>query len=233
MLNKNALIVLLMILLPGIAVSADDVSLVNKNNDAVLCRLPETIHVANYDIQEEGGTAETLQLLRTNEQVMHIRSQAGSAELWELNSRGEIHFTRYYDQAQRAVEFYQQAPMDRSTTLEWAHVWQLVPATMLAGEPVAVADISGCAHREIYEYLAEGAHYRIEWLPAYQLPSAMTIRRHGQQLHWHLQAASGTLETLTSELAQRAGYKLIDYADLGDQESDAFFRSLRDQEHHH
>jgi len=219
------------LLLAGLA----GLSALSAAGDDRTCNLPAQIYGAEYRISTtvQGGAektqpqTETLRLLRSASRVMHIHPQSRTADMWELNARGTVHFSRFYDAEQRGIEFYQ-AAAEPASQFDWEQVWQLAPeAVRTDNPPQRIEQQSGCARVENYHYEKDGLEYELDWLSEQQLVLAMVMTRDGQRVSWALERVVEQADTLPREYQRRAAYITIDFADLGDQESDPFFRSMK------
>lgn len=170
---------------------------------------------------------EVLRVVRGTERVMHIHPLTARAEMWERNARGGTHFTRYYDDAGRGVEFYQGNAAEPRSQMGWDRAWQLVPEAILQEHsPRDSRRRDGCLTVEDYAYSVQGAEHHLQWLPGQDLIHRLEIRTPEITRVWELTALITGDGTFAAEQSSRAGYVVIDFADLGDQESDPFFRSL-------
>lgn len=205
----------------------------------IACELPAEIFGATYQIARqsvEGGAVEAetvaaetekLVLLRSANKVMHIHPMRNTADVWERNAHGGVHFSRFYDSHQRGIEFYQGVVAEPASRLNWDQAYQLLPAAVMSENQVqSVRERPGCANVESYRYTVEGDAYTLEWLPAQQLVLRLVVDRGQYRMSWTLQSVEAQPDRLSEEIQQREAYITIDYADIGDQESDAFFRSL-------
>ncbi|CAA0081201.1 Uncharacterised protein [Halioglobus japonicus] len=207
----------------------------------VACEMPDGISGASYQVVRqsgEGGTTEeetqTLLLLRSANRVMHIHPAQHTADVWERNAHGGVHFSRFYDSRQRGIEFYQGVAAEPSSQLSWDQAYQLLPTAVLSENEIqSVRAAPGCARVESYRYTVEGDTYTLEWLPAQQLVLSLTVDRGLYHMTWTLEYVVAQPDRLNEEMRMREAYITIDYADLGDQESDPFFRSLKHGSDHH
>jgi hypothetical protein len=204
--------------LPTLAFALEDIS----------CHMPDTVYGATYEISQQSAdespvVTETLHLLRSEHRVLHVHPQAHTTDMWERNSRGGVHYSRFFDEQQRGIEFYQAVAAEPSSELEWDQVYQMVPSAVMspASRRAAQQQAPDCAAVETYAYQVEGDEYTLDWLPAQRLVLRLTLARGQSRMSWHLLNVSSEPESVA-----RAIYVVIDYADLGDQESDPFFRSL-------
>ncbi|MBD9357454.1 hypothetical protein [Methylomonas albis] len=171
---------------------------------------------------------------RDSRQITIERPQLGVGELWQLNDR-ELTHRKLYHQDRRAIEF--QAGDLRM--LEIAPSWQklalLVDSQLLdklIAEEVEWTD--GIPTREYQGKVAD-----TEWHVLMRLDLALPLLIERQQgdfsertelLHAYPLRAAPWQPTSTQ------GYDVIDFADLGDKESDPFVIKVQAQmghEHHH
>ncbi|MBN7796153.1 hypothetical protein [Parahaliea mediterranea] len=196
------------------------------------CGVGGQVYGAEYRIRtiaadSQESEPDILRLVRGTDRVMHVYPATGRADLWERNSRGGTHFTRYYDDAARGIEFYQGNPAEPRSQMDWDRAWQLVPSAILREHsPRDSRRPAGCFPVEDYAYTVRGAEHHLRWLPGQALIQRLEIRAPEATRVWELTALVTGDDAFAVEQSHRADYVVIDFADLGDQESDPFFRSL-------
>ncbi len=89
-----------------------------------------------------------------------------------------------------------------------------------------------CATELEYRYQVDGKKFHLIWLPEPKLVKMLETEKDGRIERMELMAVVDDGERMSRELARRETYVVIDFADLGDQESDPFFQTLNAAQSH-
>ncbi|MFV0278976.1 MAG: hypothetical protein ACK5HY_17600 [Parahaliea sp.] len=207
------------------------VASVTAAQDGVHCGLGKEVHGGHYRIESSDGSPATLSLLREKNRVMQTFPELNRSELFQRNAQGSVHLTRYYDDAQRGVEFYQATSWEPRTTMTWDRVWQLLPEDQLSRhDPERVEEAPGCARVAHYRYRLNGRDYALDWLPDYHLLKRMEITGEDEHILWELTAVETNAGALAAQEDKRLRYLVVDFADISDQQDRFFLELRRDKE---
>ncbi|OAI05409.1 hypothetical protein A1353_11525 [Methylomonas methanica] len=171
---------------------------------------------------------------RDSQQITIERPQLGLGELWQRDGQELIH-RKLYHQDQRAIEFQAGDLRMLDITPSWQKLALLLDSQLLdklTAEEIEWTD--GIPTREYQGKVAD-----TEWHVVMRLDVGLPMlieRQHGEfserteLLHAYSLKAAPWQPTLVN------GYDVIDFADLGDKESDPFVIKVQAQmghEHHH
>ncbi|MEZ5653129.1 MAG: hypothetical protein R3E87_21555 [Burkholderiaceae bacterium] len=188
---------------------------------------------------------------RTGVTVVHEYPAAGIADVWFRTADGRLKSTRYFDEAERAIE-YQPGDLNHGHGLRnWSEKSQLVSQGMIdllreqaraaghvaadaakaSAEGAAAAEVLGddpCRRVEWLRGEVNGQSMLVGWMPALRIPYALSASVGGKPIaQWRLTRLvdDGNAEIVARQRV-RARFKEIDFGDIGDAETDPFFGKL-------
>ncbi|GAB5451631.1 MAG: hypothetical protein Hals2KO_19590 [Halioglobus sp.] len=166
-----------------------------------------------------------LELWRDGPRVLRVNPENNVAELW-ANAANKLYLTRYFDGHERGIEYH---PGDIDSDLDkahWQQIRQILPDSKLGSMQLIGESGSGCDKVQIYEANLEGTKLRVKWLPATNLVKEIQRSDDSQTTLWSLREVIGDGAEIAAAFAGRDDYQLIDYADIGDNESDPFLHEM-------
>lgn len=168
-----------------------------------------------------------LVLWRNQRQVAHENTRSGITELWEQTSNGQLRMVRYFDKHRRGIEYQPYEIRHASNNGDWQIKAQLISEAQLKSLQRIATQGGGCDKRENYASAkGDATQISLQWLPHRRL--VQHYRETGPESTVTLQL----LETITDEkrikraFADRETYQNVDYADIGDNESDPFLAKM-------
>ncbi|WP_419811613.1 hypothetical protein [Bacterioplanoides sp.] len=192
--------------------------------------LPDFIGAQYQLIQETSDEASVkerhMQLWRMQGQVAHVYPQQQISEIWNQVRDGRVRPTRYFDQDKRAIEY---APGDLNRgkgDRNWQSKYQMIPDALLASMTIQSDTGRGCQQEVVYQRQQEGEQLTIVWLPQQKLVKSFERQYQGQTSRWQLLDIITDPQVISAEFHQREQYLSTDYADIGDNETDPFFRKM-------
>lgn len=171
---------------------------------------------------------------RDSQLITIERPQLGLGELWQRDGRELIH-RKLYHQDQRAIEFQAGDLRMLDIAPSWQKLALLLDSQLLdklTADEIEWAD--GIPTREYQGKVAD-----TEWHVVMRLDVALPAlieRRHGEFSERTELLQAYSLNTAPWQPTPIDGYDVIDFADLGDKESDPFVIKVQAQmghEHHH
>ena len=199
------------------------------------CPTPTSEHLsATYTIATNQGEQQSLTLLRNADQIIYQRNDV-SFELW--NKQGE--YVRYFPNQQRSISYRKGDLLSLNMHFDYQQLSQIiVPSTMplltavnsvQQAEQKRLPAIPGtlnlaCQPISHYQVEQHNQQLKLAWLSELALPANISIMQGAQQVTYHLVE----LNPLTSaEFSQHiANYRDMDFADVGDNESDPFIAKM-------
>ncbi|GIU48174.1 hypothetical protein TUM4438_28970 [Shewanella sairae] len=189
------------------------------------CDAIKPTHVsATYIVTNNAGQQKTITLLRNNDQVIYQRSPV-SFELWDAN--GE--YVRYFPAQQRSISYRKGDLLSLNMHFDYEQLSHLIPPSALQSltqvKPTANNVINDvCPASEYYQGQLGHSQFEIDWVGHLALPANMHIHQDGMQQQYQLVAIKTLSDKAFSALT--ANYRDLDFADVGDNESDPFIAEM-------
>jgi hypothetical protein len=200
------------------------------------CLDPEAVVGARYRIREEriadaasegdGRVDYAFTLLRpTPSRLIYDMPATQLTQVYERYGNGRIKLLEYFHAERIGVEH---EPADPMPGRAWPAMFELIDAdTVAALDPGKEETAYRCLGVETRAGNDAGADVYVEYVTQLRLPLFLRRTRDGVVKSWQLEGV------ITDESAPRRildtlnGYRLYDFADLGDSEHEEFFRSSR------
>ena len=189
------------------------------------CEQIDPAHVsATYTVTNNAGQQKTITLLRNNDQLIYQRSPV-SFELWDSN--GE--YVRYFPAQQRSISYRKGDLLSLNMHFDFEQLNHLIPPSALQSltqiKPTANNAINDvCPANEHYQGQLGHSQFEIDWVEHLALPANMHISQDGMQQQYQLVAIKTLSDKAFSALT--ANYRDLDFADVGDNESDPFIAEM-------
>ncbi|WP_051435661.1 hypothetical protein [Shewanella fidelis] len=218
-------------LFAGVAVNASATSCEQLNSASISSSNIRPQHLsATYSVTTSQGEQKRFTLLRNAEQVIYQHNDV-SFELW--NKQGE--YVRYFPKQQRSISYRKGDLLSLNMQFDYQQLSQLIaPKTLQQLTLVSAQQATQQETGAIDLTCLQAKHYRNEqhqhqqlqltWLPELALPATMTMVQDGQQLKFQLVALTPLSSTQFAE--HTANYRDMDFADVGDNESDPFIAQM-------
>ncbi|MCL1138985.1 hypothetical protein [Shewanella pneumatophori] len=188
---------------------------------------------ATYSITTSQGGQQSLTLLRSADQVIYQRNDV-SFELW--NKQGE--YVRYFPKQQRSISYRKGDLLSLNMQFDYQQLAQIVaPSTIQqltavnSVQPAKPNQLQAAGNIDLtcqqvthYQGAQHNQQLKLAWLSELALPANMIMLQGEQQLNFQLVE----LAPLSSaEFAEHiANYRDMDFADVGDNESDPFIAQM-------
>lgn len=180
-------------------------------------------------VDKKPSTTRGWRLWRSQDIVETRSADGAEGELWKRMAGGGMEYTQLYHARRQAVVHY---PGDLRATGD-AKSWNTLNTVIDARQ------LSRLTHKgqvkvlgrkaEKYSGVLDGIKTEVWWLPKQQLPALVRKTSGGQHVELRLRElrplARAALQSTSDE--QLADYRVIDFADLGDMEYDAFVKSIQ------
>lgn len=193
------------------------------------CQIDANVIGARYEISrrigEQEPTTHQFNIWRNGDQVALERPDQNLTEIWNRLRDKRIRPVRYFDAYQRAIE-YQPSDIINASALNWDSKYQIVATATLASMTHLETTASACDSVAKLERKSEREQLSIDWLPAYQLPQLIKQTTSSMHTEWRLVELVTDTKRIRSEYERRSDYLSIDYADIGDNESDPFLAKM-------
>lgn len=178
-----------------------------------------------------------------NGRVAVEKTKTSVTEIWNRTTNGQLRTVRLFDQYERAVEFEPTGSPDNSEAV-WRQRFYLVdPASLsrndgptsnsvginIKPESAEGSDLS-CNNTSALGNLTGNIRTDVEWHDSLQIP--MTYRKiqwlagGPQQVNWKLIDWNTDSKEIAQRFEQWDRYDAVDFADIGDNESDPFLARM-------
>jgi hypothetical protein len=179
-------------------------------------------------------TAFDVHYTRENNRIEILELNGKTGEIWEQDRAGQISYQKVFLKHNRVIDYVPGDLRALHTYPVWGQVGSLIPTSWLDHElQLTGTEETQYGTAEQYSGQIAGVDIEVLWLPALQIParvrqvSPQTVRT----LELSGQCVPGEETWTPINLDQ---FEHMDYADLGDNESDPFVqRYLAENEHHH
>lgn len=179
-------------------------------------------------------------LYRYQHQVAIEYPAQGITEKWERAKNKRIKLTRYFNDARRGIE-YQPGELTHTglngvrgsaANTDWSMHWQLISddliASMTAQQHGEIKDSKHpCETPTIYHRDTGSSQSKLIWLPTQQLVESYSLTQPAYTLTLTRAHTPDIHDAdIASYFATLSEYPTIDYADIGDSESDPFLLKM-------
>ena len=167
-----------------------------------------------------------MNLWRMQGLVAHVYPQQEITEVWNQVKDGRIRPVRYFDHDKRAIEY---APGDLNRgkgDRNWDGKYQMISADLLLSMTTISESGTGCLRQVNYQRQSNGETLQLTWLPELKLVKYFQQTRGDESVRWQLLEMVSDQNKISQQFTSREKYTSTDYADIGDNETDPFFRKM-------
>lgn len=150
----------------------------------------------------------------------------GNGQIWRRDTNGQVSYQRVFHTAKRVIEYYPGDLHALQSYPVWKKLTTLIEPTWLGSALSAKEDVTVLnRHARRYTGQADGQELEVLWLEHERIPARVHRTGKGYEEIVELKEIYSFAESPWPR-NETAGYELIDYADLGDKESDPFVRTF-------
>lgn len=193
-------------------------------------------HEHEASAAEDQAEPETVEwrIWRGKQQIVTERPRLGIGELWQLDGKALIH-RKLYHAERRAIEFQHDDLKMLQAAPSWQKLSLMLDPKLL--EQLTAGDIEWSDGYPLREYRGslDGTDWHVVMRMDLALPSLIE-RRHGDFSERTELVTAYSLSRSPWQPTSADSYEIIDYADLGDKETDPFVIKVQTQmghEHSH
>ncbi|QQX81568.1 hypothetical protein JK628_06815 [Shewanella sp. KX20019] len=196
--------------------------------NAAQCQSLDSSHLsARYAVSNDHGVTKEITLLRNHQQVIYQHNPQ-TFELW--NTRGE--YVRYFPSERRSVSYRKGDLLSLNMHFDFNQLNHLIsPATIAdmqqlpsSSSEVAETGTDLCMAEQLYQGTQKNHQLTISWLNQLQLPKSFKLTNNSGSIQYELVEVKPLTENVFNGMT--AGYQDIDFADVGDNESDPFIAKM-------
>lgn len=163
-----------------------------------------------------------MKLWRYNGKVAQVISQPAITNQWNKTVSGSQRLVQYFDHYQRGIEYQPQ----RANDAQWQRHTQLITEQLLTQLTADEVVGTGCQQAVKYHGKIGDNQYQVTWLPQLQLLKYYQQSNAKQTLTIELTRLIADQATISQQFNRQHDYQLIDFADIGDNESDPFWAKM-------
>lgn len=167
-----------------------------------------------------------LSLWRYGKDVLHHYDNSNIAIKWNTTPNFGLVQQRYFDDYDRGVSYEPTEPDQEATEIVWQQKRNVISNSELA--LLAKEDVikTNCEELQVLKGIKNNTTRTVVWSARLELPLLIKDESENLQSSWTLQTLADNAQTIEHEFAEREAYQSTDFADIGDSESDPFFRKL-------
>ncbi|MCE9685220.1 hypothetical protein LZP73_03195 [Shewanella sp. AS16] len=198
-----------------------------------LCAPLDAEHLsARYLIKNEAGQSWQIRLLRKDHNLIvqrlaqaDVQKQAGQQQLQSFESwTQDGEYVRYFPREKRSITYRKGDLRALNIQYDGDSLYHLVPSKLTTELEPGAQSRQGCFATQAYRGERHGASLDLAWIPALALPYGFSHHQGQDGLSYQLVDAS-PLSAAEFD-AMIADYQDLDFADVGDSESDPFIAKM-------
>ncbi|WP_137221492.1 hypothetical protein [Shewanella sp. MEBiC00475] len=192
-----------------------------------------TALMATYNIEQTTNDVapnkqNQLVLLRAQNSVFHISNQDVATQ-WTTLPHNHMKKTSYFIDDKRAIEYEATKTISKQA---WQYHAQLLHPLFQQQSTLIETTGQGCDKLEHYQQQTNTKTVDIWWFPAKKLVQSIStvLSDKGESadkaINWQLTEVTYDNKMIQQQLDTFSAYQSTDFADIGDNESDPFFRKM-------
>ena len=191
------------------------------------CQPLDSEHLsARYQVSNPQGQTWEMQLIR-NQQQLIIQRSAVSFEQWDHDE-----YVRYFPEEKRSVTYRKGDLLALNIQYNQSQLYHLVSPQVMTVLTQTQALQQGCFATQGYQGELNGHASTLEWIKDIALPYSFSLGdldNSGKSQPLHYQLLSVSPFSREQFIGMTQGYNDIDFADVGDSESDPFIAKMISQ----
>ena len=183
--------------------------------------------MATYEIEQKTQSVTSakqneLILLRTHNSIFHISNQKVATQ-WSKLSNNYMKKTSYFIDDKRAIEYEAAKTKFKQ---EWEYHAQLLHPGFKTQSTFIESTGYGCEKLEHYQQRTHDKIVNIWWLPEKKLVKRIQSDFDNKSVNWQLKKITYKDQVIKKQLGTLLSFQSTDFTDIGDNESDPFFRKM-------
>lgn len=182
----------------------------------------------HFESSHSSGNPKAWTLWQTANQIGYQYSEI--SEIWHRKTSGAVEYSRWFEQANRAIDYTNGDLKSLNRDTNWAQVSGLVKPNTLAQLKKSATQPSTfhCLKAEKYSGEIGQRKYEIVWLPQIKQPAVFIVESENKTLKTVLTHRSSLVQA-QQFFAKGQRYSSMDFADIGDNEADPFVSAMINQ----
>lgn len=195
---------------------------VSANDDCQPRKIMATYSIEEITKDQTSHNRNELILLRTQNSAFHISNKTVATQ-WTKLPKNNMKKTSYFIDDKRAIEY---EATKTNTNQAWDHHAQLLHPKFTEQATLIEKTGEGCEKLEHYQQKEKTKTVDIWWFPEEKIMKRMTSVSADKTINWQLTEATHNQKVIQQQLDILSSYQSTDFADIGDNESDPFFRKM-------
>ena len=186
---------------------------------------------ALYQIEttQKNGKKEKKSLLFARQRNQIIYTQNYISEIWELTKNGKMKLFKYFDQFEKGIE-YQPNEILAGASDSWGDKKGLITQSMFGTMDVTETTQNDCKVLTSFQRVNAKANVtetaKVLKLTKYNLPEKFKLNTYVREVTWKLMSLETEPTAVNAYFKKYDNFDLVDYADVGDNESDPFLQKM-------
>lgn len=182
------------------------------------------LSIAHYEVTHDGRN-ERLDVMRKGDRIEHRYLTRGITEVWTRASNGELEHWKVFQQAQRSVHYTAGDLRTIEAEPSWEQLATLISPADRAKLKAKGTKRSGATKTTVLEGKLEHQQARLLWNEATGWAQELALGAGHHQKKYRLLSAEACSPTSCAPL-DISRVREIEFADLGDMETDPFVRTF-------
>jgi hypothetical protein len=183
-----------------------------------------SLSIAHYEVTHDGRT-ERLDVVRTNDRIEHRYLTRGITEVWSRDPHGELSHWKVFHQPKRSVHYTAGDLRTIEAEPSWEQLATLINPTERAKLKAKGSKRTPNGPATLLEGKLDHQQARVLWNEPTGWAEEVALGAGGKGKKYRLLSAEACSPTLCAPF-DTGSVREIEFADLGDMESDPFVRSF-------
>ena len=210
------------ILIALLLTSISQMAIADCSNDA----LGASYKITTSDLNGKHKKVSHLTLWRNGEQVAHEHKETAVTEVWERLNNGQLRLVRDFDRFKQGIEYEPNEIKIKHNDVDWQVKKQLISQLFIDDMTLVSTTGNDCNTQRNYIKKSNKDKINLQWLVNQKLIYKLIIESAKETVSWELLTVENNTNKVKNLFKRHADYKMTDYADIGDNESDPFLMKM-------
>lgn len=193
-----------------------------STTNAIADSCPESFSI-DYKVTN-GQIEKQMRYFREGPLVAYESDKSAVADIWFLTKHNKLKLTRVFEQHQQGLEY---EPMNQSQRFNWLKLSTRVDPKLLENKTPIRQYGKGCETVNVYKIEQHnGQEMTIGWLTELNM---MAFIESGDHSNWQATNINLDQNAIQQTFKNWQNYRMTDYVDIGDNESDPFLAKMINQ----
>jgi len=182
--------------------------------------------ITTSDINGKHKKISHLTLWRNGNQVAHEHKETGITEVWKHLKNGQLRLVKNFDKYKQGIEYEPNEIKIKHNISSWELKKQLITQSFMDDMKLVATSGSACMTKQQYMNKNSKDKINLQWLVKQKLVNRLTIETRKERVSWKLLSVVTDAKQVKGLFNTHSAYKMTDYADIGDNESDPFLMKM-------